>query len=91
MDTEAQLPEITADELIAELERVEYKGSGGLRTEELAGMLGRSINWVQRRLHALKADGRLVVRKLRREGLDGQPRMMTVYSVKPSGVQHGPA
>lgn len=75
--------EITADEFVNEMQKETRKPSTGLTTQELAARMGRSVDYVRFLVLApAKRQGRLIVERVWREGLDGRNRMFTTYRFK---------
>lgn len=68
------------DPLLAELRSVpDSDPGGGFTSIELEQRTGMSKDRILRRLSKLKAGGRLEVKRVRREALDGALRWFTVY------------
>ncbi len=74
------------DELVAALQQMEGPEGRGLSTEEISQRVGRSTEWVRKRLRALQANGRLAPVQWRQSyGLDGRVIKVPVYSLRKDG------
>jgi hypothetical protein len=79
--------EITHEELLAEIERVENGQADGATVSELVEQTGRSRPMILARLKAAAKEGRLVVGRKIVPSIDGRPMWSPCYKIvqrKPS-------
>ncbi len=75
--------EITLDELLEALRQTQGPEGRGLSAEEISQRVGRSTDWVRKRLRALQGQGRLAPVAWRTAfGIDGRVIKIPVYSLK---------
>jgi len=77
----AERAQITHEELVAEIERIDKEHSDGASVTELAAKTGRSRETILARLKTAAAEGRLVVGRKRVFSIDGRPTMVPCYKV----------
>lgn len=73
--------EITHEELLAEIERVEKSRADGATVSELVEQTGRSRSMILARLKAAAKEGRLVVGRKIVHSIDGRPLWSPCYRI----------
>ena len=75
--------QFSVDELVEALRQTEGQDGRGLSAEEISRRVGRSVDWVRKRLRALQGLGRLAPVQWRTSyGLDGRVIKIPVYSLR---------
>ena len=75
------MSQITHEELLAEIERIDSGRNDGATVTELVAETGRSRLMILNRLKAAASEGRLVVGRKRIVSIDGRPMTAPCYKV----------